>query len=694
MLEAAGVRVLLVDDDEDEYVIVGDLLWAASREGYHLTWAPTYEQGLQAIQATAYDVCLVDYRLGQRSGLDLLAEVTALSNHPQVILLTGDGDRGVDVTATKAGAADYLVKGEMTAALLERSIRYAVERGRALKALRAASELAQSMNLAKSAFVAAMSHEIRTPMNAILGMADMLWESELDADQREYVDVLRRAGAGLLALINDILDLSKIEAGRLELEHVEFDLEDVVDQAIELTAVKSRAKGIELLAHLPAGVATWFMGDPTRLRQILINLLGNSVKFTESGEVVLRVRNHAPGKSGQIEFAISDTGIGMSPDTLEKIFDDFTQANASTTRQYGGTGLGLGISRRLVEAMGGHLTASSAVGEGSTFRFVAQFDVAPQTARKVRASPKDHGNRVLLISDNATSSLILREMLQGFGLESDAYGLPADALARLLAPTAHEQPYSLAVIDLSMPATDAFAVIAEIRRISSGLPIKSRPIQSLSIVLLDSNARLGDAARRVEAGLSGYALKPVARSRFLGLVSAALGEGKSQQCPAGSVDNAGSVDHREPLAVQPARILVVDDSENNRLLFQAYLRASQYQLTFEEDGKAAVDRFATSDFDLILMDVEMPGMDGLAATRAIRALERERGARLTPIIAVSADVSAEDIERTGHAGCTAYLTKPVSKLNLLRVIERHRRAEQPEETVSPRETPASVARMS
>jgi signal transduction histidine kinase len=659
-----AVRVLLVDDDEDEYVIVGDLLQAACLEKFDLTWAPTYEQGLQAILASGCDVCLVDYRLGLRSGLDFLAEVTAKSNHIQVILLTGAGDRALDLIATKAGAADYLVKGELTAALLERSIRYAVERGRTLKALRDASQLAQSLNLAKNAFLAAMSHEIRTPMNAILGMADMLWESPLNPEQMQYVEVFRRAGSGLLLLINDILDLSKIEAGNLELERIGFDLEEVMDSAIELTAVKARAKNIVLLSHLSPGVATSLVGDPTRLRQVLINLLGNAVKFTDSGEVVLTARNHESGKSGQIEFAVSDTGIGIPSDKLDTIFDDFTQADASTTRKYGGTGLGLGISRRLVEAMGGRLTATSSAGQGSTFRFNARFDPAPGNSPKVRVALGDlHGKRVLLIDHNATNCLILRETLQAWGLESDAFQLPAEALACLPEAMAGEHPYSLVVLDSCMPGMDGFETVFEVRRIAGGLPI----------VMLASTARPGDTARRLEARLSGYAVKPVARAHLLRLVCDAL---ETRETP--EPHPAGILDRQKEKPVKPARILLAEDSPDNRLLIQVYLKGSPYQLTLEENGKAAVDRFAASDFDLILMDVQMPVMDGLAATRAIRELERERGAPSTPIIALTASASSQDIESSGNAGCNAHLSKPISKLQLLSAVEKYRRQLTPE----------------
>jgi two-component system sensor histidine kinase/response regulator len=358
-----------------------------------------------------------------------------------------------------------------------------------------------------------MSHEMRTPMNVVLGMAEMLWESPLNGEQKMYVEAQRRAGSSLMVLIKDILDLASIEAGHLDLVRVEFDLEEVVDQVIELTAAKASAKSLLLLSHLSPGLATSLMGDPMRLRQILTHLLGNANKFTHAGEILLTVESHRSGESCRIDFTIADTGIGIPADKLATIFEDFSQADDLLTRKYGGMGLGLGISRRLVEAMGGTLTVTSSVGQGSTFRFSIPFDLGSKYTQIGRESlAVQHTRRVLLMDDNVTSSLILKETLQGWGLEIDALPLPAQALASLRKGLAGEVPYSMAIVASSFaPGRDGFETAAKIRLVAK-----------LPIAMIVANAQPTDAARCLHAGVSGYAVRPVGRGHLRNLVSGVL----------------------------------------------------------------------------------------------------------------------------------------------------------------------------
>jgi len=596
-------------------------------------------------------------------GFDVFSEPVRLGNFDQRAwtYVRKDGSTlDVRVSVTAVRNPDGSLQGFLAVAtditvakLLEHDLRVNNEK------LAEQTRRAEEANLAKSNFLAAMSHEIRTPMNAILGMSDMLAESQLDAEQVQYVEVFRRAGANLLILINDILDLSKIEAGHLELENVDFDLEDVVDQAIELTGVKTRAKGIVLMSHLAPGLATALAGDPTRLRQVLINLLGNAVKFTEAGEVLLTVQNHPSGNPGEIAFAISDTGIGIHPDKMETIFHSFTQADPSITRKYGGTGLGLEISRRLVECMGGSLTGTSSIGQGSTFRFNAQFEPGSQTERKTPIDVTDfHGRRILVIDDSATNRFILGETLNAWGIESAEFGAPAEALASLSAAIAASRPYSLVLVDSEMPGMDGFETTARIKQVAPDLPV----------VMFTSDVRPGDVLRRREAGLSGYAVKPVKRGEVLRLICEAM-----QPRNAAERLIPGSANRNDTAPVKPLRILIAEDSADNRLLVQVYLKGSPHQLTFAEDGQVAVDRFAPGSFDLILMDMQMPVMDGLTATHAIRAMEKERRAVAIPIIALTANARPQDVEMSANAGCNLHLSKPISKHQLLRAVGKYER---------------------
>ncbi|HYB89620.1 MAG TPA: response regulator [Candidatus Binataceae bacterium] len=512
----------------------------------------------------------------------------------------------------------------------------------------------------KSEFLHNISHEIRTPLHAILGMTELMLETELTDEQQGYLTRIAANGAALRELIDSILDFSRAESGRLELEHTEFDLEAVLDRVLDTMAARAHEKGLELAARIAPDVPAAVGGDPERLRQVLLNLIGNAVKFTERGEVVLNV-SAEPGESDHavLKFSVADTGIGIARDKLESVFASFAQADSSITRRYGGAGLGLAIAKNLVTLMGGRIWVESEPGEGSTFHFTARLkrqSAATVGARSMPANAGIAGKRVLVVDGAQVNRSIMREMLERLGAQvSEADSVEA-ALMALERARDLRDPYRVTMLDWQMAAPGGVELARRIR--SSGASDEL-------VGMLRSHGLDGQLKEMRSAGIARYLVKPIRRADLLHTLGAATGghkNGRAAHAPSAATP---------PIASGKAlKILLADDSDDNRNLVAAFLKNTSYQIDPVVDGAQAVERFTSGVYDLVLMDVQMPVMDGHTATRQIRAWERERGRAPTPIVALTAAALPESVAKSIEAGCNEHVTKPVKKATLLSVIDR------------------------